>query len=314
MNENLIRIIKEIAEYLDIKYQILSEGWIISLTQNDKHRYVVGFKFDLNSQATGQLCDDKYALYSIFKANNMPITEHKILYNEKTMKLYLSDESTKQQAYKYFNEHHQDVVLKANIGTCGGQVYHITTMEYLDKIMDNLFINNNTISICPFYHIKHEYRIIYLDGKCELIYGKIKPVVIGDGKSTLITLLQQFNKNYFYQSNIPICPNYEWEYIPKIDEVVEYNWQFNLSRGANAFIDIEDKLKTRLINLALGAANLINLKFGSIDIIECDNDELLVLEINSGVMMENVCHLIPNGETIAYNIYRNAIKKMFEED
>lgn len=312
MNKNLIRIIKEIANNLNIECHILSEGWIAQLKKEQKYRYIVGFKFDLNTQATSQLCDDKYALYSIFKNHNIPIIEHKILYNESTMKLYLNDESTKQQAYNYFNEHRKDVVLKANIGTCGNQVYHITTLDNLDKVMDKLFINNNTISICPFYPIKHEYRLIYLNGNCELIYGKIRPIVTGDGHKNLITLLKEFNPFYFSKANILDNFNYKEDYVPKKGEIIEYNWQFNLSRGANVFLDIDENLKKRLIDLALKAANVINLRFGSIDIIEDTNGNLLVLEINSGVMMENICHLLPDGERIAYNIYEKAIKAMFE--
>jgi hypothetical protein len=73
MNENLVRIIKEISRELNIECQMLSDNWIASLTRNNKHHYIVGFKFDLNPQATGQLCDDKYALYTVMKANKMPI-------------------------------------------------------------------------------------------------------------------------------------------------------------------------------------------------------------------------------------------------
>ena len=58
----------------------------------------------------------------------------------------------------------------------------------------------------------------------------------------------------------------------------------------------------------------IDLSFASVDIIETENNELLVLEINSGVMLENLVNLLENGYEIAYNIYREAINAMFHVD
>ena len=55
----------------------------------------------------------------------------------------------------------------------------------------------------------------------------------------------------------------------------------------------------------------INISFGSIDIIKTDNKEYLIMEINSGVMMDNFIIQHEDGELIAKKIYKRAIEKMF---
>lgn len=313
MNANMHTIISDIADNLGVECLKLSENWVISLRKDSECHYIVGFKFDLNSQATGALCDDKYALYTVLEENNIPVASHHILFNDNVMMGYKNIKSTKDLALDYFKSHHEDVVLKANIGSCGNQVYHVTDVINLENKLEKLFTSNNTISTCPFYHIKHEYRIIYLNGECKLIYGKIKPTITGDGKTKLIDLFRLFNPHYFNDSNILPCPNYSWDYIPSNGQEIEYSWKFNLSKGATAFITVDGLLKEKLISLASKAAELINLRFGSIDIIECDNNDLMILEINSGVMMENIGYLIPNGKEIVYSIYESAIKLMFHK-
>ena len=73
----------------------------------------------------------------------------------------------------------------------------------------------------------------------------------------------------------------------------------------------DEVLSNKLINLANRVCNEINLKFGSIDIIETTSNELLVLEVNSGVMLENYIRLNPSEYNYAKNIYKSAIKELF---
>ena len=103
------------------------------------------------------------------------------------------------------------------------------------------------------------------------------------------------------------------EMIPPKGEAVELNYQFNLSRGATMFIDIDKDLKEQLIALALLVSKSVNITFGSIDIIKTVNDELLIMEANSGVMMDNYIRFNGDkGYRDAYNLYKDAIKMMFE--
>ena len=73
------------------------------------------------------------------------------------------------------------------------------------------------------------------------------------------------------------------------------------------------KLSLKIIKIAKQVCKEINLKFGSIDIIETTNNELLVLEVNSGVMLENYVRLNPNEYNDVKDIYKKAIMNLFKD-
>ena len=62
--------------------------------------------------------------------------------------------------------------------------------------------------------------------------------------------------------------------------------------------------------LARQAVHALNLRFASVDLVEC-RDGWKVLEVNSGVMMENLASNGMEYYLLAKKIYRKAIQKMF---
>lgn len=298
-------IIKEICQELDIKYTFLSKEWLIMLEKNGKVRYLTGNKFDLNGHAIGNVMDDKYALFCILDKLNIPVCEHSIFYSEGNNNYFANDCHTKEDIISCFNKYNHDVIIKPNKGSKGIGVYHITNQNDLLNKTSLLFKNNYSISICPFYHIKNEYRVIILDNEIKLIYKKINPIVIGDGVSSLKDLLIKFNPYYF--SNIDIS-----NYIPKKNEIYTYDFHFNLSKGSIASLDIEKSLKDKISSLALEVTKRTNIIFASVDIIETTDNKTLVLEVNSGVTISKVQKFIPDGYNIAKKIFKEAILKMFD--
>lgn len=295
---NVQKILKEICDELDIKFTLVSQDWVIILEKDDKIKYVVGYKFPLNDQACGKVCDDKYALYEVMNKFNIPVTEHDIIHKN----------YDRQRIIDICNKSNNDMVIKSNLGTCGSEVFHKTNIEDIFKTIDELLVENLSVSICPYYDIKTEYRSIVFNDNVELVYGKIRPIVIGNGYSTIYELLLEFNKNYFEK----IDCNQELNRVLDHGELYEYNWQFNLSKGAMPFL-LEDIEKENAIkSMALEVARVLGVKFASIDIVELYDGTLLVLEANSGVMMNNFSVNLSNGKNIAKIIYTKVIKEMFK--
>ncbi len=308
MKENFKEIIEEICKEEKITFKVLSKDWIIMLEKDGKTRFISGYKFDLNPHGIGTVVDDKYALYEVLKDKNIPVIEHKIVYNKTNNLDYALGCNTYEYVKDYFIKNNKHIVIKPNNGTCGRSVYNVTDISQIDDILDNIFINNYSISICPFYNIKNEYRIVMLDGKSCLLYAKYLPIVKGDGKKSIRNLLIEFNKNYFKNR----LEDEKYDKVLKVDEKFEYNWKFNLSQGAIAK-KVDDKLLSdKLIKIAENVCNEINLKFGSIDVICTTDNKLQVLEANSGVMLENYVRLYPSEYKNVKMIYSEAIKKMFE--
>ena len=302
------KIIEEICEENNIEFKLLSKDWIIMLEKNKKVKFISGYKFDLNMHGIGNVFDDKYATYEVLKSKNIPIINHKIIFKTTNKNAYATNANSYDIVLEYFKENNSNIVLKANDSTCGNDVYHITNANELTKWLNNLFKKSFSISICPFLKIRQEYRLVILNNECVLAYAKVKPVVIGDGKRTLRDLLIEFNPYYFKNR---LENDSQYKKILAKNEKYEYNWQFNLSKGANCYL-VDDDLKDRLIDISKKITNCIDLGFCSLDIIENEQNELLVMEINSGVMMKNFTKIVPNGREIAKKIYKDAILSCFK--
>jgi len=297
-----IDLLKNICDEENIKYKMLSEDYVMCLTKNGITKNIHGFKFPLNDHALGEIFDDKYAFYDLCKYLKLPIIEHSILFNPNSS----LGKNTKNDIIKYFNKYKKDVVVKPNNGTTGIDVYHITTEEELVKVANKLFVNNFSISICPYYHIDNEYRLIVLDNEILLSFKKSKPIVVGNGIKTIKELLLELNHDYF--KNIDLT---KYNKVLNVGESFEYNWQFNLSKGAIAEEITDKKLLSKLEKLAKDVVYKTGIRFASIDIIKCKN-KLYVLEANSGVCISKACNFIDKDYSKTKEVYRKAIKKLFE--
>ncbi len=300
-------LIAEICEEEGISYRFLSKDWLVMLERNGKTKFISGYKFDLNGHAFGNIMDDKYAMYEVLVAKDIPVIPHLILFRPNNFREYAKSANDYQRAHTFFQENHCDIVIKANEGTCGTEVYHITDVHDLEPCLDQLFVTNFSISLCPFYSIKTEYRMIVLHGQCVLMYGKKRPVVIGDGKKTIRELLQEFNPYYFKNR----LQDEVYSHILKNGEEYEYSWQFNLSKGSIPFVVKEDKICSKLLSIVNRIVKELKPGFCSIDIVETIDGKMFVMELNSGVMMKNYLNFVPNGREIVKGIYKNAIKEMF---
>lgn len=297
------KLIEQICSEENIKFDLISKDWVMALTKDNTTKCISGYRFPLNDHALGSIIDDKYALYDLCKIKCLPIIEHNILFNPNS-KL---GNNTFELIKKYFEEYNKDVVLKPNTGTEGTDVYHITDYANLITVANKLFESNFSISICPFYKIDNEYRVVVLNNKVKLIFEKNKPIVIGNGKNTIKELLIELNPYYFKEKDL----SNEDNIILDNGEIYEYDWRFNLSKGATAKLVSDNLLYEKLSNIALDICNKINAKFISVDIIKCNNSFYLI-EANSGVCINKVCNFIDKDLKIVKEIYREAILEMFK--
>ena len=157
-------------------------------------------------------------------------------------------------------------------------------------------------------NIINEYRTIYCFGEPLLIYKKIRPYVVGDGKHTLSELAASA-----FGGDMDIADaRLDRSYVPSLGEEVTISWKHNLGQGAEAeVIDKDSEIYGRIVALAKKAAECVNVNFASIDIIDTA-EGLKILEINSGIMMENFSSYDEQNYSIAKSIYKRAIDKYFE--
>lgn len=297
MNDMFKEIISKICNELEIKVTFLSDNWATILEKDNKIHYITGYQFDLNNHGIGNMMDDKGMFHDLLNYKNIPVIEQHIIlpnYNQN-------------EVLNYFTNHNEKIIVKGNVGNAGKEVFLVTNKAELFVVIDKLFLKEYSISLCPYYHIKNEYRVIILNNEVRTMFGKIKPTVIGNGEKTIKELAFEFNDYYVNHQDKINNP----DYIPAMDEKVEIGFKFNLSSGAKTFTNIDPVLKEKITQLALRVTKELNISFASIDIINTENNELLVMEANSGVTMNSYILQNKDAYDIAYNIYKDAIKQMF---
>jgi len=302
------KLIAEICEEEKVHFSILSKDWLVMLEKEGKTKFISGYKFDLNGHALGNIMDDKYAMYEVLVAKNIPTIRHSILFRPDNKYQYAQGVNDYSKAQLFFQENNQNIVIKANEGTCGNEVYHVIDSKDISISLDKLFSTNFSVSLCPYYPIKTEYRCIVLQGRKVLMYGKARPIIFGDGKSTIRELLLEFNPYYFHNRLL----SEEYSRVLSLGEEYEYSWQFNLSKGSIPFPIGDQTVGSKLNSLIDKIIKELDFGFCSIDIIETVDGEFLVMEVNSGVMMKNYLVFVENGRETVKGIYKEAIRAMFE--
>lgn len=303
-------IIRELCTEMDIKMEKLSYNWILQLSKGSKVRHITGYLFDNNPQATGKIVADKYATYEVLKSQNVPVVKHIMIFNPVFRGEYIPKEGIWNTVISGFSQY-GSLVVKPNDDCEGNGIELCHSLREAEIAMQKLFNQNHeAISICPYYDIKTEYRTFYLNGEVLLIYGKTKPYVIGDGKSTLGELMETLRlpNRKVVQDNLN---KLDMHYLPKIGEKVEISWKHNLSGGAIPTLLEKGELYSRIENLAIQAGKAMNINFATIDIIQTTDNNLYVLEINSGVCGEIFIEIVDGGYEMLKDIYRKALQALF---
>ena len=101
-------------------------------------------------------------------------------------------------------------------------------------------------------------------------------------------------------------------YVPNDKEKVEISWKHNLSGGALPTVLEKSELYDKIEKVAIQAGRAMNMNFATIDVIQTADDELYVLEVNSGVCATIFIELVDEGYETIKEIYREALKTMFQ--
>lgn len=298
------QLIEKICKDKGISMRDASFGYITELQKEGKVRRILGESLELNTATSYKIASDKFACFSVLVQNNIPSIQYHMIFNPKTRKDYENNDL--QKARILFHQYGEKVILKANISSEGKDVFCITNQEELLKmILIEFSEGKDSVSICPFYEIDYEYRAIFLDGEILFCYKKEKPYVIGNGQKTVDELIKEKHMENIYE-------DLDLQYIPTKNEKVEIFWKHNLCLGGIPNLEIDDEKRKKVYDLAKRAGKAIGIRFASVDIAETKENELLVMEINSNVCMTQFAKNVPNGLQIEYEIFSNAINKMFE--
>lgn len=299
------KIIIEICENLGIECKRFEPN-CLALTRNGETQYIWSRRFPQNSATTSRIIDSKCMCSSILASAGVPVVKHFKLYRSDSER-YKQQELPSQKICETILIDSGGVVIKPNDSYEGKGVYVCFSPKEIECALYKSFQSNSVIAAAPYIKASTEYRIIYLDGECLLLYKKNLPEVVGDGHSSLKVLAEQLgiNPSDFY-------PTDQLAEVPAKGMHITVGWKFNLSCGSTPEIIDRFSVPQSMFDIAVKAAEAVNAKFVSIDLLEeSRSHNLMVLELNAGVAMDQFIIKSPNGRKIAYNIYEKSIKNMF---
>jgi glutathione synthase/RimK-type ligase-like ATP-grasp enzyme len=313
-NERILpTLIKELAAEQDYQLASFSQDWILRLVKDGVARHIFGYNFEINS-ATAQLtAGDKAAVSDLLAHLGVPHVEHRIFLHPR-LSGYVSSQGNWPAMLAYAQQVGYPLVAKPNTGTGGEGVSRVDNPADLERTTTALFQLHRSICLSPFLDLEQEYRAVMLDGECELLYTKRRPHVVGDGRSSVLELIEQLHLNGSLSQELAGQAieqhRGELRQVPDLGQEVLIGWKHNLGEGSAPHLVDEGPLYDQLVELARRAAQAINIRFASVDIVDSSGD-LLVLEINSGVMMEYFVRHTPEGRQKAKHTYAKALTKMF---
>lgn len=306
---NFAQLIMEICQEEGIACTPLSDYWAFHLEKYKKQTYIYGYQFALNTAASSSICSDKATASEVMTLHQIPNVEHICCMSPVKME-YVSPSGNWSRIEEMLHAH-GTLVLKDNHGTGGDLVFHAQTKRELEHASQLIFSKADSMAVSPYYSVNNEYRVILLNGEVKLVYSKIRPHLVGDGTSTLLELyLKAVNEKRLPPESIKQSEAVNFDRVLNKDEIYPLHWKHNLGQGAAAELVTDSAKLEQLGELAKKAANALQISFASVDIIETGSS-LLVLEVNSGVMMEYLAGESMEFRAIAKEIYREAIIQLF---
>ncbi len=312
----LVSLVREIAAEQAIQLDSFSHDWLLRLERGGRARHILGYNFEINSATAQMISSDKAATADILAAAGIAHVAHRLFLHPR-LGGYVPAAGNWGRMLAYAEEQGYPVVVKANMGTGGDEVFKVATAAELEEQVMELFETQRAITISPFLEIEQEYRAIVLDDSCQLLYAKRRPSLVGDGQATVLELIEQAllagRISGELASRALDGAAGDLKRVLDQDQELLLGWKHNLGAGARPLLIERGEVYDQLAALAEQARRTLGIRFASVDIVQVGG-QLSVLEVNSGVMMEYFVRHYPEQRETAKAIYAQAIEKMFSAE
>lgn len=302
----LINLLTQIA--LEENYTLSRSftDWVVEVIneQNDKI-LIFGYDFGLNPSSSAEIARDKAATSYLLSKAGIPCLEERVIFRPDWAK-YTGQSSAYALAFQAFEEFNGDVVCKNNKGTGGVHVYRARSYSDLEQALLRIFAVHYACAVSPFIDIDDEVRVILVDRAPKAVFAKQRPSVKGDGMSTVATLIAKQLPDLLAGGQLAGIAVDQLLEIPSAGQRRCVNWRHNLGQGAAPVFEVEHERRQEGIALALAAVSALNLRAASIDVF-WSNNQPGILEVNSGIMVENLARSGDTGRKMALETYRALI-------
>lgn len=294
--------IRRYAERHAITVDVRSDGWLIVMQRGVRRHLVFGYDVGLNSAVARGVANDKAATAEILAHSGVACVPHTLFLNPR-LQAHMAPDGSWSAMLQHLAQHPAGVVVKPNEGTSGRSVFLVSCRPQLELAVQDIFTTHTSLAISPYLAIEDEVRVVVLDDVPLVVYGKNRPTVVGDGRQTLLDLAIAATPAAQRSMVLPDLlrgrTKSELDAIVPVGQRRVLNWRHNLDAGARPVLLEPGDTRETCVRLAVKAAHAIGLRFGSVDVVRTDG-RWQVLEINAGVMMEQLAGFHPDLVDAAY--------------
>ena len=309
----LVEAVQACARDRGIAIESHAQGWILELSQGNRHRTLYGYDFGLNRSSTFQLMNDKAGFADACQRRGLPAVPHQIFLHPR-LHGYVPGDGNWSALRQVFEGWNRDVVVKSNAGTGGREVVRVCSVRDLEHAVFALFQGARAICLSPFLPLKREVRVVSVAGKSQIAYEKLRTRLVGDGKAPLFTLIADAGIDIGSTTAEPIDAEtgvrLDLFETPSTGQRVLLDWRHNLSQGAVPVL-LDLRSPHPALDLAAQTQSALDLQMASIDVVETA-DSWQVLEANSGVMLEHLSRTLDPQGHFARQVYGAALDALFE--
>jgi len=294
-----------------IQVDIRSDGWLVVMRSGPKRRFAFGYDLGLNSAVAHRIANDKAATVDVLQLSGVPCVPHALFFSPQ-MSEFIPPQRSWTAMIAMLGENPNGIIVKPNEGTSGDSVFKVSTEPELELAAHRIFSSNLSLAISPYLDIENEVRVVLLDQRPLVVYGKNRPAIVGDGQRTLLELALAATpaelRSTVLSAMASDLDRAALDSVPRSGERRLLSWRHNLDKGARPVVLERGEIRDACVEIAAQAATAIGIRFGSIDVVQV-NGRWQILEINSGVMMEALGRLHPE---LVYAAYSAALDKVFD--
>ena len=293
-----------------IAVETRSQGWLMVMRKGPRRYLTYGYDVGLNSAVTHRIANDKAATAEVLEMDGIACVPH-AFFPGPALSEYASAAGSWQAMLAHLDQNPGGIVVKPNEGTSGNLVFKVLTRLDLERAVNEIFSLNLNLAISPYLEIKNEVRVILVDTLPVIVYSKSRPSITGDGVHSILELalatMPAERLSALLPRMVADLDSATLETVLPSGQHHALNWRHNLDSGAEPVLLQQGAVRERCVELAIQAAKSIELRFGSIDVVEVDNC-WRILEIDSGVVMEALGKAYPE---LVYAAYAAALDKVF---
>ncbi|UGY19240.1 ATP-grasp domain-containing protein [Bradyrhizobium septentrionale] len=279
-----LETIKKYCLAREIAVEVRSGGWLVIMTRDNERRLAIGYDVGLNSAVAHQVANDKSACAEVLTSAGVSAVPHTLFLGAKLSR-HIPGSGSLEAMQRLLDEHPRGLVVKPNEGTSGELVFRVTTRGQLETAVARILAAHPSLAISPYVEIEDEVRVVLLDDRALIVYGKTRPSVIGDGIHSLRALAQAAATAEQLKALTEDFDAAALDATPPAGERRLLNWRHNLDAGAEPVLLTDDATREACVALAIKAAQAVGIRFASIDVVRADG-AWQILEVNSGVKME----------------------------